>query len=49
MLACSDYSCRPPEMEIVPLVLHGHLMDIESLASDGMLLMSCCLAGHKYV
>lgn len=49
MLACSDYSYRPPETEIVPLMLHGHLMDIESLASDGMLLVSCCLAGHMCV
>lgn len=49
MLACSDYSYRPPETEIVPLLLHGHLMDIKSLASDGMLLVSCCLAGHMCV
>lgn len=33
----------------MPLMLHGHLMDIESLASDGMLLVSCCLAGHMCV
>lgn len=28
---------------------YGYLMDIESLASDGMLLMSCCLAGQCQV
>ena len=49
MLACSDYSYKPPETEIVPLVLHGHLTDIKSLANDGMLLVSCCLAGHVCV
>lgn len=74
-LPCDDYGYAPPETEIVPLVLRGHLMvsvawglwwrlgpwtmlmpvlmfrvtrpqDIECLASDGMLLVSCCLAGH---
>nr|XP_044992411.1 sterol regulatory element-binding protein cleavage-activating protein isoform X2 [Jaculus jaculus] len=45
-LPCDDYGYSPPETEIVPLVLRGHLMDIECLASDGMLLVSCCLAGH---
>ncbi|XP_063308931.1 sterol regulatory element-binding protein cleavage-activating protein [Pelobates fuscus] len=45
-LPCDDYGYSPPETEIVPLVLRGHLMDIECLASDGMLLVSCCLAGQ---
>ncbi|XP_033268956.1 sterol regulatory element-binding protein cleavage-activating protein isoform X5 [Orcinus orca] len=48
-LPCDDYGYAPPETEIVPLVLRGHLMDIECLASDGMLLVSCCLAGHVCV
>ncbi|KAM5292999.1 sterol regulatory element-binding protein cleavage-activating protein [Ctenodactylus gundi] len=48
-LPCDDYGYAPPETEIVPLVLRGHLMDIECLASDGMLLVSCCLAGHVRV
>nr|XP_020135894.1 sterol regulatory element-binding protein cleavage-activating protein isoform X3 [Microcebus murinus] len=48
-LPCDDYGYTPPETEIVPLVLRGHLMDIECLASDGMLLVSCCLAGHVCV
>uniref|UniRef100_A0A671ERI7 Sterol regulatory element-binding protein cleavage-activating protein n=1 Tax=Rhinolophus ferrumequinum TaxID=59479 RepID=A0A671ERI7_RHIFE len=48
-LPCDDYGYAPPETEIVPLVLRGHLMDIECLASDGMLLVSCCLAGHMCV
>uniref|UniRef100_A0A8C2TDL7 Sterol regulatory element-binding protein cleavage-activating protein n=1 Tax=Coturnix japonica TaxID=93934 RepID=A0A8C2TDL7_COTJA len=45
-LPCDDYGYSPPETEIVPLVLRGHLMDIECLASDGMLLVSCCLVGQ---
>ncbi|XP_073533186.1 sterol regulatory element-binding protein cleavage-activating protein [Phyllobates terribilis] len=45
-LPCDDYGYSPPETEIVPLVLRGHLLDIECLASDGMLLVSCCLAGQ---
>ncbi|KAE8595342.1 hypothetical protein XENTR_v10015701 [Xenopus tropicalis] len=45
-LPCDDYGYSPPETEIVPLVLRGHHMDIECLASDGMLLVSCCLAGQ---
>ncbi|XP_069501931.1 sterol regulatory element-binding protein cleavage-activating protein [Ambystoma mexicanum] len=45
-LPCDDYGYSPPVTEIVPLVLRGHLMDIECLASDGMLLVSCCLAGQ---
>ncbi|XP_053324030.1 sterol regulatory element-binding protein cleavage-activating protein [Spea bombifrons] len=45
-LPCDDYGYSPPETEIVPLVLRGHLMDIECLASDRMLLVSCCLAGQ---
>ncbi|XP_073757191.1 sterol regulatory element-binding protein cleavage-activating protein isoform X2 [Callorhinus ursinus] len=48
-LPCDDYGYAPPETEIAPLVLRGHLMDIECLASDGMLLVSCCLAGHVCV
>nr|XP_023416169.1 sterol regulatory element-binding protein cleavage-activating protein isoform X2 [Cavia porcellus] len=48
-LPCDDYGYAPPETEIVPLVLRGHLMDIECLASDGMLLVSSCLAGHVRV
>lgn len=71
-LPCDDYGYAPPETEIVPLVLRGHLMvsgvgfsgqrvvaalgqhstltqDIECLASDGMLLVSCCLAGQVCV
>ena len=77
-LPCDDYGYAPPETEIVPLVLRGHLMvswwagpgraeegpgrgpradtpsphprqAIECLASDGMLLVSCCLAGHVCV
>ncbi|XP_022353455.1 sterol regulatory element-binding protein cleavage-activating protein isoform X2 [Enhydra lutris kenyoni] len=48
-LPCDDYGYAPPETEILPLVLRGHLMDIECLASDGMLLVSCCLAGHVCV
>lgn len=48
-LPCDDYGYTPPETEIVPLLLRGHLMDIECLASDGMLLVSCCLAGHVCV
>ncbi|KAK2506252.1 LOW QUALITY PROTEIN: hypothetical protein MC885_014672 [Smutsia gigantea] len=81
-LPCDEYGYAPPETEIVPLVLRGHLMgaglllegvwggagswrhlqsggrtrvsavplqDIECLASDGMLLVSCCLAGHVCV
>lgn len=48
-LPCDDYGYAPPETEIAPLVLRGHLMDIECLASDGMLLVSCCLAGHVRV
>ncbi|KAF6101011.1 SREBF chaperone [Phyllostomus discolor] len=48
-LPCDDYGYTPPETEIVPLVLRGHLMDIECLASDGMLLVSCCLAGRVCV
>ncbi|XP_060539205.1 sterol regulatory element-binding protein cleavage-activating protein [Pantherophis guttatus] len=45
-LPCDDYGYSPPETEIIPLVLRGHLMDIECLASDGMLLVSCCLVGQ---
>lgn len=45
-LPCDDYGYSPPVTEIVPLVLRGHIMDIECLASDGMLLVSCCLAGQ---
>ncbi|XP_043921953.1 sterol regulatory element-binding protein cleavage-activating protein isoform X2 [Protopterus annectens] len=45
-LPCDDYGYSPPVTEIVPLILRGHLMDIECLASDGMLLVSCCLAGQ---
>lgn len=45
-MPCDYYDYTPPETEIVPLVLRGHLMDIECLASDGMLLVSCCLAGQ---
>ncbi|XP_067400605.1 sterol regulatory element-binding protein cleavage-activating protein [Emydura macquarii macquarii] len=45
-LPCDDYGYSPPETEIAPLVLRGHLMDIECLASDGMLLVSCCLVGQ---
>uniref|UniRef100_A0A8C3RWR2 Sterol regulatory element-binding protein cleavage-activating protein n=1 Tax=Chelydra serpentina TaxID=8475 RepID=A0A8C3RWR2_CHESE len=45
-LPCDDYGYSPPETEIVPLVLRGHLMDIECLASDRMLLVSCCLVGQ---
>ncbi|OXB64207.1 hypothetical protein ASZ78_003655 [Callipepla squamata] len=45
-LPCDDYGYSPPETEIVPLVLRGHLMDIECLANDGMLLVSCCLVGQ---
>ncbi|XP_043832976.1 sterol regulatory element-binding protein cleavage-activating protein [Dromiciops gliroides] len=45
-LPCDDYGYSPPETEITPLVLRGHLMDIECLASDGMLLVSCCLVGQ---
>ncbi|KAM5190007.1 sterol regulatory element-binding protein cleavage-activating protein isoform 2-T2 [Callospermophilus lateralis] len=48
-LPCDDYGYTPPETEILPLVLRGHLMDIECLASDGMLLVSCCLAGRVCV
>ncbi|XP_029444056.1 sterol regulatory element-binding protein cleavage-activating protein [Rhinatrema bivittatum] len=45
-LPCDDYGYSPPVTEIVPLVLRGHLMDIECLASDRMLLVTCCLAGQ---
>nr|XP_033787818.1 sterol regulatory element-binding protein cleavage-activating protein isoform X2 [Geotrypetes seraphini] len=45
-LPCDDYGYSPPVTEIVPLVLRGHLMDIECLANDGMLLVTCCLAGQ---
>ncbi|XP_007440605.1 sterol regulatory element-binding protein cleavage-activating protein [Python bivittatus] len=45
-LPCDDYGYSPPETEIIPLVLRGHPMDIECLASDGMLLVSCCLVGQ---
>ncbi|KAK2099857.1 hypothetical protein P7K49_021205 [Saguinus oedipus] len=48
-LPCDDYGYTPSETEIVSLVLRGHLMDIECLTSDGMLLVSCCLAGHVCV
>ncbi|XP_058868959.1 sterol regulatory element-binding protein cleavage-activating protein-like [Acipenser ruthenus] len=43
-LPCDDYGYSPPISEISPLLLRGHHMDIECLASDGMLLVSCCLA-----
>uniref|UniRef100_A0AAQ6AD40 Sterol regulatory element-binding protein cleavage-activating protein n=1 Tax=Amphiprion ocellaris TaxID=80972 RepID=A0AAQ6AD40_AMPOC len=45
-LPCDDYGYSPPVSEISPLLLRGHSMDIECLASDGMLLASCCLAGQ---
>ncbi|XP_066547581.1 sterol regulatory element-binding protein cleavage-activating protein [Amia ocellicauda] len=45
-LPCDDYGYSPPVSEISPLLLRGHNMDIECLASDGMLLASCCLAGQ---
>uniref|UniRef100_A0A8C7VFB3 Sterol regulatory element-binding protein cleavage-activating protein n=1 Tax=Oncorhynchus mykiss TaxID=8022 RepID=A0A8C7VFB3_ONCMY len=45
-LPCDDYGYSPPISEISPLLLCGHSMDIECLASDGMLLASCCLAGQ---
>uniref|UniRef100_A0A8D3DWS8 Sterol regulatory element-binding protein cleavage-activating protein n=1 Tax=Scophthalmus maximus TaxID=52904 RepID=A0A8D3DWS8_SCOMX len=45
-LPCDDYGYSPPISEISPLLLRGHSMDIECLASDGMLLASCCLAGQ---
>lgn len=45
-LPCDDYGYTPPVSEISPLLLRGHSMDIECLASDGMLLASCCLAGQ---
>ncbi|XP_028673300.1 sterol regulatory element-binding protein cleavage-activating protein [Erpetoichthys calabaricus] len=45
-LPCDDYGYSPPVSEISPLLLRGHSMDIECLASDGMLLVSCCLAGQ---
>ncbi|KAM8826089.1 sterol regulatory element-binding protein cleavage-activating protein isoform 1-T1 [Synchiropus picturatus] len=45
-LPCDDYGYSPPVSEISPLLLRGHCMDIECLASDGMLLVSCCLAGQ---
>ncbi|XP_026083820.1 sterol regulatory element-binding protein cleavage-activating protein-like [Carassius auratus] len=45
-LPCDEYGYSPPISEISPLLLRGHSMDIECLASDGMLLASCCLAGH---
>ncbi|XP_056141806.1 sterol regulatory element-binding protein cleavage-activating protein [Lampris incognitus] len=45
-LPCDDYGYSPPVSEISPLQLRGHNMDIECLASDGMLLASCCLAGQ---
>nr|XP_014353135.1 PREDICTED: sterol regulatory element-binding protein cleavage-activating protein [Latimeria chalumnae] len=48
-LPCDDYGYSPPVTEITPLILRGHLMDIECLASDGMLLVSCCLAGQILV
>ncbi|XP_016313776.1 sterol regulatory element-binding protein cleavage-activating protein-like [Sinocyclocheilus anshuiensis] len=44
-LPCDEYGYSPPISEISPLLLRGHSMDIECLASDGMLLASCCLAG----
>ncbi|XP_061633905.1 sterol regulatory element-binding protein cleavage-activating protein isoform X6 [Phyllopteryx taeniolatus] len=43
---CDGYGYWPPVSEISPLLLRGHSMDIECLASDGMLLASCCLAGQ---
>ncbi|XP_077383194.1 sterol regulatory element-binding protein cleavage-activating protein [Festucalex cinctus] len=43
---CDGYGYGPPVSEISPLLLRGHIMDIECLASDGMLLASCCLAGQ---
>ncbi|XP_041104077.1 sterol regulatory element-binding protein cleavage-activating protein-like isoform X2 [Polyodon spathula] len=43
-LPCDDYGYSPPISEISPLLLSGHHMDIECLAGDGMLLVSCCLA-----
>ncbi|XP_077453989.1 sterol regulatory element-binding protein cleavage-activating protein [Stigmatopora argus] len=43
---CDGYGYFPPVSEISPLLLRGHGMDIECLASDGMLLASCCLAGQ---
>ncbi|XP_062395530.1 LOW QUALITY PROTEIN: sterol regulatory element-binding protein cleavage-activating protein [Sardina pilchardus] len=45
-LPCDEYGYSPPISEISPLLLRGHSMDIECLASDGMLLASCCLAGQ---
>nr|XP_057909290.1 sterol regulatory element-binding protein cleavage-activating protein isoform X2 [Doryrhamphus excisus] len=45
-LPCDGYGYGPPVSEISPLLLSGHMMDIECLASDGMLLASCCLAGQ---
>ncbi|TRY86050.1 hypothetical protein DNTS_030912, partial [Danionella cerebrum] len=45
-LPCDEYGYSPPVSEISPLLLRGHSMDIECLASDGMLLASCCLAGQ---
>uniref|UniRef100_A0A4W3HUY3 Sterol regulatory element-binding protein cleavage-activating protein n=1 Tax=Callorhinchus milii TaxID=7868 RepID=A0A4W3HUY3_CALMI len=45
-LPCDDYGYSPPVSETLPLILKGHLMDIECLASDGMLLVSCCLSGQ---
>ncbi|XP_038664786.1 sterol regulatory element-binding protein cleavage-activating protein isoform X2 [Scyliorhinus canicula] len=45
-LPCDDYGYTPPISETLPLILKGHLMDIECLASDGMLLVSCCLSGQ---
>ncbi|XP_032876249.1 sterol regulatory element-binding protein cleavage-activating protein [Amblyraja radiata] len=45
-LPCDDYGYSPPISETLPLILKGHLMDIECLASDGMLLVSSCLSGQ---
>ncbi|XP_061737713.1 sterol regulatory element-binding protein cleavage-activating protein [Nerophis ophidion] len=45
-LPCDGYGYSAPISEISPLLLSGHMMDIECLASDGMRLASCCLAGQ---
>ncbi|XP_075922338.1 sterol regulatory element-binding protein cleavage-activating protein isoform X2 [Petromyzon marinus] len=45
-LPCDQYGYCPPVSEATPVPLTGHPMDIECVAVDGGMLVSCCLAGQ---
>lgn len=36
----------PVLLEVLPVVVEGHMQQIECIATDGFTVVSCCLGGH---